>query len=192
MTPSKRKHKERRPLPNPKLPGKLGKLLVYGVTDDNYLAFQLGKEGIYLARTTPIVTTDDPRLQPKIAVIRYENHEDVYSFLSKTDILSFRVFKVATFKTKARTRAFFYTIANNILGLAKGKVIRIKSKHPKLRKELYDIAVIVNTEGNFGCSFDYDEYDVVLELRKFKEEGRTWFVITTIGLDEIVSGTNSS
>lgn len=175
------------------MPRKLGKLLVYGVTDDNYLAFQLGKVGIYLARTIPIVTTDNPRLRPKVAIIRYDNHEDVYKFLKSTDIFSFRIFKVAVFKTKARTRAFFYTIANNILGLAKGKVIRIKSRHPKLRKELYNISVIVNKEGNFGCSFDYDVYDVVLELRKFTDsEGKAWFVVTTTGLDEIVSGNNSS
>jgi len=127
-----------------------------------------------------------------MAVIRYNADKDIYCFLKNTDILSFRIFKHAIFKTKARTKAFFYSVANNILGLAKGKVLRIKSKHQKLRKELYDIAVKVNEEGKFECSFDYDKYDLLLELKKFNTKDKTWFVVTTIGLDDIVSTGKSS
>jgi len=96
MSPSRRNHKERRPLPNPKLPPNMAKLLVYGVADENYLAYQLGRIGIYLVKALPIETTEDERLIPKIAIIRYNKNEDVYIFLKTTDIYSFRVFKYAS------------------------------------------------------------------------------------------------
>jgi len=118
------------------------------------------------------------------------------TFLDGTALQVQRIFKHAVFKNRERTKAFFYAVAANLLGLVGGHVLRIKSKHPKLRKELYEIFVKVNKERaeaakNEGkevrsAVFDFDHWDVCVELKKYIAGEKAYFIVTTEGLDKVV------
>lgn len=172
--------------PNPKLPPNMGKLLVYGALDENYLAYELGKNGIYLDHVDRVETTNDERLIPKIAIVRYPRDLDMDNFITTTTLQVLRIFKHAVFTKTVRTKAFFYSVANNLLGLAAGHVIRVKSNSMKLRDELYKIFETVNKEGKFNCAFDYDDYEVVVDLKVYIAGPKTYMIVTTSGLDDVV------
>ena len=189
---SKKETKSKRgyPLPNPNLPKHFGKLLVFNVLETNELAFELGKLGMYLISTVPIKTMTQKkgyvRARQMIANIRYDDSSTVEQFVKTNRIQSKRIFKYAGFVNLARTRALFYASALNLLNLCEGKIIRIKSKHTDLRDEFYKIALEVKKESKLNVEFDYDVYDVELEINRYKTPKKVYIILTTTGLSEVV------
>jgi len=172
-----------------KIPKRISKLLIPNLADVNNLSYQLGRQDIYLEKLKPIHTNNkNEHTIPKIAVVRYHRSKDITSFIEHSGIFALRIFKSGIFRQgrERKTKAFFYTLANNLLALSKGHTLRIKSKCPDLQKELYDICVAVEKEKAFGVTFDYDIYDVKVEIREYKEAKRTWIVVTTKGLSEFL------
>lgn len=162
--------------------------MISNLADEQYLAYQLGKQDIYLERIKSIKTSKDRKLTPRIAVIRYHRDSDITSFIKLSGIQALRIFKTAIFRKgrERKTKAFFYATANNLLALSKGLTLRIKSKVPELQKEFYDICVKVEKEKDFGTKFDYDNYDVKVEIKEYKEQERTWILVTTEGLSKFL------
>jgi len=185
MTPIRKpKVRKPRPLPNPRLPKRLAKLLVFSVDDHYELAYELGKHDIALQQYRVIKTNENVHLNPKMAVIRYNKDEDIRAFIEKSGIKAFRIFKKGRFR-KAKFKSFLYSTANNLLGLTKGGTIRIWSKDEKLQKKFYDVCLRVNAEQKFNVTFDYDKYDVSVQLRLYNEPDAVWVFVLTEGLDEI-------
>ena len=190
MSKKETKSKRGYPLPNPNLPRNFGKLLVFNVLGDNELAFALGKMGIYLVSTVPIKTmsqkAEGAKAKQMIANIRYDDNSMVEYFMKTSGIQSKRIFKYAGFTNLVRTRALFYASALNLLNLCEGKIIRIKSKHRDLRDEFYKIALEVKKESKLNVEFDYDAYDVELEINRYKTPKKVYIILTTTGLSEVV------
>lgn len=169
-----------------KLPRNLGKLLVFNLKDRNYLAYKLGQYGIYLERIRNIETVKDS-LCPKLVVVRYSNNSEIYEFIKDSGLQVQRVFKSAVFpKDKVRNKGLFYSTANNLLALVKGKTLRILSKERDLQEEFYKILLEVNEEKKFNCKFDFDIFDVLVEVKKYTTPKRIWIIIVTQGLDKVL------
>jgi hypothetical protein len=166
----------------------LTKLLVF-CKDVNYLAYQLGKYDIYLDRIKTIQThVADSIMIPRVATVFFDRLKDVQVYLKYSPIRSHRIFKHAKYPTKKpRSRNLFYNSAKNLLSLAKGKTIRIKSQDRNFQKTFYEICLEMNQELGTNCIFDYDGYNILVDIKKYVEFDKqfTWIIILVEGLDEI-------
>jgi len=163
------------------IPKKIAKLLISCPRDEKYIAYRLGQHNIYLEALRAIKTQKNEHSLVRIALIKYEDKGDInlliQDFNLEPNSYVSRVFKTAIFSSKLKTKAFLYTAAVNLLALASGKTLRIKSMNKDLQKQFYEICLDINANKGFGVKFDFDEYDAKVELREYKEEDRTWIVI---------------
>lgn len=180
----------------------IAKLLV---TNCNYkmLFYTLPQYGLYLQAIAPIPlvhkrgplglgfhfqpSTSRPRI-PHVITVRTEDKDNVSKFiLSERQFEASKIFKHGLYfpaLEKHYLIGFVCNTVKNMLHLCKGKTIRIVSKSKTLRDLFYEKAVPINKEDATECTFDYDEYDYVLDIRPYKRllEGKfhTWAVVTIL------------
>jgi len=163
-----------------RIPKTVNKLLVF-CSNPKFLAWQLGKYGIYLDKFRLIKTSDHLQpLQPGIAEVKSENDEEVINFIQNAPIKAFRIFKTARYKDNVPI-GFYYQAMKNLLGLLRGESIYIKSRDPEIRQKFYEVAEEINKEHNFNCTLDYDEFDYVFESREYNDNGRKILVTWVYG-----------
>ena len=168
-------------------PKEVTKLLLFGIVNKNYLMYLLGKHNIY-AETIREIKVDKENLNnPFIAKVHFEKDSDVTEFLAKEEIKGYRIFKSAKFKhSPTKPKALFGYTAMNILGLLKGHTIRIKSGNKDYRKWFYECCVEDNKKYKLGVNFDFETYDVEVEIKEYKASDYTFIVILAHGLKEIL------
>jgi len=174
------------------IPKNYGKLLISGVSDPYYLAYRLGKFNIYLQLFRRIETEPKPRV-PVLVTVRYEKEEDLVAFIDELSKEAHvrRVFKSGKYFRKDQVnmhKNFLFRVADNLLGLTKGKIIKIKCKDSELRKLFFEVLKEANQKGGFGCTFDYDQYDLEVELRSYNVKNHLWLVVLCDGLQKVVKG----
>jgi hypothetical protein len=166
-----------------KIPDNYAKLLISGISDPYYLAYHLGKFNIYLQHFR-LLETGSKATSPVFAVVRYEDEEDINGFITEFGLEAKvrRVFKSGKYFTEDNVnmqRNFLWRTAENLLGLLHGKTLSIKCKDPAIRKRFFDVLEEANKKNQFGCKFDYDHYDVEVEIRPYTVKGNLWLIVTT-------------
>ncbi len=176
----------------------VAKLLITNC-DYKMLLFKLPQYGLYLQSIAPIplVHEETPmglgfhfqdRKHPHVAVVRTQNDDAVSKFIQgERQFKSSKIFKHGLYfpaLDKHYIIGFICNTVKNMLHLCEGKTIRIASKNRTLRAMFYDKSVTINEEDSTGCSFDYDEYDYVLDIRPYKRflegEFHTWAIVTIL------------
>lgn len=167
--------------------------------DYKMLLFKLPQYGLYLQSLSPIPVAYKKRpigiqihfaqaKTPHIAVIRTQKTDNVTTFIqNEKQFRAYRIFKHAMYLPTLEKQHIIGLVCDttkNMLHLLPEKTFRIKSNDVELRNLFYEKAVEINEQDNLGCSFDYDEYDYVLEIRKYKRflDGlfHRWAVITIV------------
>jgi hypothetical protein len=170
---------------NMKKPKKVTKLLLFGIADKNYLLYLLGKHNIYVEAIREINVDKERLNNPFITKIFFEKESDITKFFEKEGINGYRIFKSAKFKNKpTKPKALFGATAMNILGLLRGHTIRIKSENKEYRKWFYDCCVADNAKHKLGVRFDFEIYDVEIDIKEYKASDYTFIVILAHGLKE--------
>jgi len=155
---------------------RIAKLLVF-CTDDKRILYELSKSGLFVEKIIPIITHKDKKLIPKMVVIKYEKNSHVSEFLRNSSFKSYRIFKSACFTKNFRDRAFLLNVAMNLLSLCKGKTLRIRSKDKEKQQKFYEICQTLNKEHNLGVKFDFDNYDIQVILKIYKEPKKTHYIV---------------
>lgn len=167
-----------------KEPKEVTKLLLFGIVNKNYLLYLLGKHNIYVETIREIDVDKEKLNNPFIAKIHFEKDSDITEFFKKEGIKGYRIFKSAKFKNKpAKPKALFGATAMNVLGLIKGQTLRIKSGNKEYRKWFYECCVEDNRKHKLGVKFDFDKYDVEIEIKEYKASDYTFIVILANGLE---------
>lgn len=172
------------------IPKKVTKILLFGIMDKNYLMYLLGKHGIYAETIREIKV--DMKLEkslnnPFIAKVHFEKDSDITKFFKKEGIEGSRIFKSAKFKNKpSKPKALFGATAMNLLGLIKGHTVRVKSKNKEYQKWFYECCVADNQKHNFGVKFDFDKYDIEVNIKEYEAKDYTFIVILVHGLKELL------
>jgi hypothetical protein len=173
-----------------KKPKEVTKILLFGIVDKNYLMYLLGKHNIYAETIREIRVDKETLNNPFIVKIYFEKDSDVTEFFEKEGIKGYRVFKSAKFKTKTskptKPKALFGATAMNILGLLRGHTIRIKSENKEYRKWFYECCVEDNKKHKMGVNFDFEMYDVEIDIKEYKASDYTFIVILAHGLKELL------
>jgi len=170
-----------------KKPKEVTKLLLFGIVDKNYLMYLLGTHNIYVETIREIQVDKEELNNPSIAKIHFEKDSDVTEFLEKEGIKGYRIFKSAKFKNKpTKPKALFGATAMNVLGLLRGHTIRIKSENKEYRKVFYDCCVADNKKYKLGVKFDFEIYDVEIDIKEYKASDYTFIVIIAHGLKELL------
>jgi len=147
------------------------------------LAFYLGRYDIYLQDLDPVMKVgrnqSDKSFRPHFAIVRTLNEDNIVKFIQENpEFQAHKIFKHGIYFDKLED--VYGLIANsvkNALSLRPNKTFYIKSLNQDLRDTAYKMATQFNEEEGFGCSFDYDEYDYVLELKKYIRDNGKWAVI---------------
>jgi len=148
------------------------------------LSFYLAKHDIYLQDLDPVMKVGqnqkDKSFRPHFAVVRTLDMENVVQFIRENpEFQTHKIFKHGVYFDKLED--IYGLLANsvkNALSLRKNKVFYIKSLDREIRDTAYKMAVKFNEQENFGCSFDYDEYDYVLEFKKYIRDNGRWAVVS--------------
>ncbi len=172
------------------------KLLITGITNYKMLAFKLGQFDIYLQNLEPIQSIGRARVgntwymktqkrSPYIATVRTPFKGNVDAFIAEMkEFRTYRIFKSALWSKPKKHTTFTGRVLMNALGLRAGKTFYITSEDKKLRTFFYEMAVVLNKEHDFGCTFDYDVYDYKLEIKKYnKPNGQTALITVMSGKD---------
>jgi len=160
---------------------------------------KLPQYGLYLQSLTPIPIAHEKRphgvqihfaqaKMPHIAVVRTQNTDNVARFVQgEKQFRTYRIFKHALYLPTLEIKHIIGLVCDttkNMLHLLSGKTFRIKSNDTELRDLFYEKAIEINKEDDLSCSFDYDEYDYVLEIKKYRrylgDEFHRWAVITIL------------
>lgn len=175
----------------------ISKLLVTRMGSYKVFIFMAGTHGVYiqsLRQATKFLESPQgvkyhfgESKDPHIVVVRSEYVEYVHEFLQRhPEFGAMKIFKHGLdFKTLEvdAVKGFASNNVNNMMGLRPGATFRIKSDSKILRDLFYQKALEHNAEHEFGCKFDYDEYDYVLEIRaykKFKDKEHVGWAIFTV------------
>lgn len=170
----------------------LHKLLITGLKSQKLLAFKLGQFNIYLQTYKPLgfrVREHDtvvPYGTPYLAVVRTPFKGNVIRFIwEMKEFQALRIFKTATRMHKIeKMNGFACECITNALGLKSGKTFYISSMDKEMRDLFYRHALHINDEHNFGCKFDFDDYDYKFEIRKYiRPDGRISLVTIMSGED---------
>ena len=176
----------------------VAKILVTNM-DFKLLLYILPQYGLYIQSLAPIPVTYEDRTQefqirfedaklPYIVTVRTEDTSRVADFIQEhKEFRAYRIFKHGMYYDdleKSSVIGLICDVTKNMLHLFPGKTFHIDSKDRKLRDLFYEKAVEINKEDDLGCSFDYDEYDYTLNIRKYKRfkdgEFYRWAVITIL------------
>jgi len=165
-----------------KIPSNYAKLLISGVSDPYYLAYRLGKFNIYLQQFR-LLETGSKANAPAFATVRYAKEEDLNNFMNELSLEAKvrRVFKTGKYFREGNVNTqknFLWRTAENLLGLLPRKTFRVICKDADLRKLFFNVLTEANEKNKFGCKFDYDNYDLEVELRPYKVKGRLWLFVT--------------
>jgi len=161
----------------------IAKLLITTPMSYKILLYTLPQYGLYLQSLRPIRTVfkPEPKAGPRIffrdpkfahiAAVRTENIENVVDFIQEQKrFQAMRIFKHGRHYKTLESGRYMGLVCNtvkNMMALKSGSVFRITSQDKKMRDVFYATAIRINEEDNLGCSFDYDEYDYTLEIRKY-------------------------
>lgn len=149
--------------------------------------YLLGKHDIYAETIREIKVDKENFNNPFIVKVHFAKDKDVTKFFEKEGIKGYRIFKSAKFKNKpSKPKALFGATAMNILGLLRERTIRIKSENKEYRKWFYECCVEDNKKHNLGVKFDFEKYDVEIDIKEYKATDYTFIVILTHGLRELL------
>jgi len=120
---------------------------------------------------------------PAFATVRYAKERDLDNFINELGLEAKvrRVFKAGKYFRESNVnmqKNFLWRTAENLLGLLPGKTLRVMCKDADLRKLFFDVLTEANEKNKFGCTFDYDNYDLEVELRPYKVKGHLWLIVT--------------
>ncbi len=151
--------------------------------DAKVILYTLPQYGLYVESITPvlIVPKEAPlwhklylrgKQTPHIVSVRTQDTSRVADFIQEhKEFQAYRIFKHGL-EYKTATKDSLVGIAcetvKNMLSLFPGKIFRINSKDREVTNLFYEIAVGINEEHGLGCSFDFDEYDYTLLIKKYK------------------------
>lgn len=134
----------------------------------------------------------DPK-DPHVVVVRTENMDFVHNFIQEQpQFKAMKIFKHGIYFRSLDedvVKGFASESVMNMMGLRPGATFRIKSSNKPLRDLFYQKALQHNEEHGFGCKFDYDKYDYVLEIRAYKKykdkEHIGWSIFTILYGDDM-------
>ena len=181
----------------------LAKLLVTHITSYKVFLFATATHGVYVQSFRPVNKfIAKPQgvkyhfgevKDPHVVIVRTENIDHVHDFIQEQPQFgAMKIFKHGLcFKSLDAdvVKGFASTNVMNMMGLRPEATFRIKSDSKTLRDLFYQKALEHNEEHNFGCAFDYDEYDYVLEIRAYKKykdkEHIGWAIFTMLYGDDM-------
>lgn len=172
---------------NKRIPQSITKLLIVGVHNFNELAFELGKKNLYLQSMIPIEVSENVVMQPHIVTVRYFTREELNNFIDNSVYNVKRIFKHAIYTAKVKEKALLYSSAKNLLHIINGRTLRIDSKDKNLRQYFYEIAQEVNKKEKTNVKFDFDEYDVKIDLQQHVAPNGVFIILTINNIDSIVA-----
>ena len=133
------------------------------------VAYIFGQAGVYVDHVAQLGTN-----MVQVAV-RYSEEADMEKLLqAKGPARVYRIEADCTYVTKSgephmwtdRSSQFLDAAARRILPIVKGRTVCVFSDDKPLRNAFYRSVAKINTEGGFGCSFDYNQYDDRIVLRQ--------------------------
>ena len=144
-----------------------------------YIVYLFGRWDVFLMDLCPI--------RPNIAIasVLYNNQRsldtlrcEISKYEPHIEVRQiFKTYRARTYSEK-RVRAFLGTLAANLLGLMHGKTICIRTLdgNHELRNLAYRIFTEVNGEEKYGCQFNYDTYDLRLDLKEYADDSSYWLI----------------
>jgi len=182
----------------------IAKLLITNMNSYKMFLFMAPTYGLYIQSLRPAnkfieeglkgikYHFQDPK-DPHIVVVRTSNMDYVCEFIQHQP--SFRAMKIFKhglyFKSLDANvvKGFASTNVMNMMGLKPGAIFRIKSDNKQLRDLFYQKALQHNEEHEFGCEFDYDDYDYTLFIKAYKKyrdkEHIGWAIFTILYGDDM-------
>jgi hypothetical protein len=166
------------------IPKRVTKLFVT-INNEKWLNYYMGYFGIYVGKVQCIIKDGPSTNRPTIITVNYEDDEWLDKSLEgiDTDIGCKRIFKSAVLPIakKDKIQAFMGSCAANLLGLAKGKTIKIDCDNIELRNKFYKVFQTVNEKKN-KCKFDYDICDVIFHIKEYTSNGKYYIITYVDGL----------
>lgn len=170
-----------------------------------YLFYKLGQYGIYVESIKPVsetfpsgnsrfmITTRNrgAERKPHIVVVRAPDHKTICDFITNEKFFqAFKIFKHGNDFNDIgdSARSLAANSVMNMMGLYPGKTFYIVEGNRRARplvKLFYDMAVDLNEREGLGCKFDYDNYDLVLELRAYERENGKFSIISILYGDNL-------
>ena len=181
----------------------IAKLLVTRMTSYKMFLYKAGAHGIYVQSLRPANRFIESPVgvkyhfgntkDPHVVIVRSETMDNVYGFIRRQPQFGImKIFKHGlTFSTLEEdvVKGFASTNVMNMMGIRPEATFRIQSDSKTLRDLFYQKALEHNEEHNFGCAFDYDTYDYVLEIRAYKryrdKEHVGWSIFTILHGDDM-------
>jgi hypothetical protein len=152
----------------------VSKILVTANANPNYLAYKLGKMGIYVHSFKTILTdlkknADD---MPMLLDVRSPDTLDVQDFVvGNPEFKAYKIFKHGDgFKDTEDVVGLAANTMKNLLNMEKfvdPTTFYIDSDSQSLRNLFYNMAVRINDEDNCGHSFDFETYDYRLIIKAY-------------------------
>lgn len=144
-----------------------------------YLIYLFGRWDIFLVDLHPIrsniaIATVLYRDQRKLDALRHE----INQYDPRVEVRQiFKTYRAKTY-SKKRVRAFLGILAANLLGLMHGKTICIRTLdgNHELRSLAYATFTEINKGEQYGCQFDYDVYDLRLDLKEYANDSSYWLI----------------
>lgn len=176
----------------------VAKLLITNM-DYKMFLFKLPQYGLYLQslNAVPVAYRERPpgvqihfgdSKMPQLVVVRTQEQDSVAAFIQcEKQFQAYRIFKHAIHFSSLDKYCIIEFVCNtmkNVLYLFPGRTFRVKSDDVELRKLFYEKGAVINEQDELGCSFDYDDYDYTLDIRKYRRyldgEFHRWAVITVL------------
>ena len=160
----------------------VSKLLLSQGVESRMVAFNLGQCNIFLEALYCLRTSLQCRdaILPFIATVRSQSTQEPINFIKRfPEYRGHKIFKHANgFRHGEDYYGLATNVVKNMLGLRPNKIFYISSDNLELRQFFYSTAVRFNKENDFGCSFDYDDYDYKLTVKKYDIVGKFGCVIS--------------
>ncbi len=171
----------------------ISKLLITNMNPKMFM-YRAGQHDIYVQNVRPVKvsmpqgssiqwTFDKPRF-PHVAVVRSQGKQPILDFIAECPELEIsRIFKSGYDFPEISDkylRRMFLNVAKNMLALRAGSAFRIDSDDKILRGIAYECAEFINTEEQFNCKLDYNEYDYTLLCKSYKRDNGKWAVVTIL------------
>jgi len=157
---------------------KVAKFIIYS-NNPNEVYYELGKKELYVHKIKMLTEASDKK-NPYAVMVVTDKEKNIEKFIQQTDLRAMRLFKTCIFSGKYNKppTKFVYTACRNLLGLLHGKTINVKCNDKDLQDMFYKVMVEINDEFNYGCKFDYDDYDVTFVIKPIKMKKKRVFFTT--------------
>jgi hypothetical protein len=152
----------------------VAKILVTANAQPNYLAYKLGKKGIYVHNFKTILTDLKKNIEDLPMLLDVRSPDEFYAqefVLGNTEFKAYKVFKHGDgFKDTEDVVGLAANTMKNLLNMEVFKTPQtfyIDSDSQSLRNMFYNIGVRINTEDECRHNFDFETYDYRLIIKKY-------------------------